>query len=105
MFDRLILHLRCMSAAWCCLVVPITAEPEHRIRFDNGTVRMYEVRLPKGHATLMHEHRADSFSVIFGDTEITNEPLEGAATESTFAAGRVGFASTAQGIDCISHPL
>lgn len=113
MFDRLILHLRCMSAAWCCLVVllvpsvavsqtpeqavPITAEPEHKIRFDNGTVRMYEVRLPKGHATLMHEHRADSFSVIFGDTEITNEPLGGAATESTFAAGRVGFASTAQG--------
>jgi hypothetical protein len=77
--------------------VPITAEPEHKIRFDNGKVRMYELRLAKGQATLMHEHRADSFSVIFRDTEITVELLGGAATRSAFSAGRVGFASTAQG--------
>lgn len=112
-FDSLNVRMHCLLTVSCSLaalvypafglartpeqVVPITAEPEHRIRFDNGTVRMYELRLPKGRATLMHEHRADSFSVIFGDTEITNELLAGAATRSTFAAGRVGFASTAQG--------
>ncbi len=77
--------------------VPITTEPEHKIRFDNGKVRMYELRLAKGQATLMHEHRADSFSVMFRDTEITVELLGGAATSSAFSAGRVGFASTAKG--------
>ena len=52
------------------------------------------VRLAKGQATLMHEHHADSFSVMFRDTEITVEPFGGAATRSAFSAGRVGFAST-----------
>lgn len=58
---------------------------------------MYELRLAKGQATLMHEHLADSFSVMFRDTEITVELLGGTATRSAFSAGRVGFASTAQG--------
>ena len=31
-------------------VVAITAEPDHKIRFDNGRVRMYEVT--RGHPTL-----------------------------------------------------
>jgi hypothetical protein len=31
------------------------------------------MRLAKGHATLMQEHFADSFSVIFGHTAITSE--------------------------------
>ncbi len=58
---------------------------------------MYEVRRAKGQATLMHEHLADSFSVIFRDTRISIELLDGATTNSSFSAGRVGFASTAQG--------
>jgi hypothetical protein len=112
MFDILSSQVRCLVAVSCCLVlvcscnglaqtpeqvVPITAEPEHKIRFDNGKVRMYEVRLAKGQATLMHEHLADSFSVIFRDTEISIELLDGATTNSSFSAGRVGFASTVQG--------
>lgn len=113
MFDNLNSRVHCLLTVSCCLVVllwpsnglaqspeqvvPITAEPDHKIRFDNGKVRMYEVRLAKGQATLMHEHRADSFSVIFRDTRISIEPLGGAATSSVFSAGRVGFASTAEG--------
>ncbi len=113
MFDIVSSQVRCLVAVSCCLLglvwpsnglaqtseqaVPITAEPEHKIRFDNGRVRMYEVRLAKGQATLMHEHLADSFSVIFRDTGISIELLDGATTNSSFSAGRVGFASTAQG--------
>jgi len=99
-------------AVYCCLavlgapsslgqtsegVVPITSEPDHKIRFDNGKVRMYEVFLPKGRGTLVHEHRADSFSVIFLDSEITNEPRGGTPTTFAVPAGAVGFASTALG--------
>jgi hypothetical protein len=79
-------------------VVSITAEPEHKIRFDNGQVRMYEVVLPKGKSTLVHEHRAGSFSVIFHNTEITNEPHGGKPVVFKRPAGFVGFASTAKGL-------
>jgi mannose-6-phosphate isomerase-like protein (cupin superfamily) len=78
-------------------VVPITAEPEHRIRFDNGKVRMYEVLLPKGRATLWHEHRADSFAIIIRATEFANEPYGKAPVALKLPAGVVGFASTANG--------
>ena len=79
-------------------VVPITSEPDHKIRFDNGRVRMYEVVLPRGKATLMHEHRADSFTVFFRTAEVTNEP-HGGVKPVVFnrTPGFVGFNSTAKG--------
>jgi len=78
-------------------VVAIDAEPNHKIRFDNGKVRMYEVTLASGQATLMHEHRADSFSVVFGNTEATNEPLGGKPRTAKVPSGLVVFSSTAKG--------
>ena len=79
-------------------VVPITSEPDHKIRFDNGRVRMYEVVLSKGKATLVHEHRADSFTVFFRTAEVTNEP-HGGGKPVVFnrTPGFVGFNSTVKG--------
>ena len=79
-------------------VVAITSEPNHKIRFDNGSVRMYEVVLPKGTATLVHEHRADSFTVFFRTAELTNEPHGGGKSlVISRTPGFVGFTSTAKG--------
>lgn len=78
-------------------VVPITSEPDHKIRFDNGRVRMYEVVLPKGKATLVHEHRADSFTVFFRTAEVTIEPHGGKPVVFKRTPGFVGFNSTAKG--------
>jgi hypothetical protein len=78
-------------------VVPITAEPDHKIRFDNGKVRMYEVVLPKGRTTLVHEHRADTFTVYFRSAEITNEPYAGKPVVVKKTPGFVGFNSTEKG--------
>jgi len=79
-------------------VVPITAEPDHKIRFDNGFVRMYELVLQKGRSTLMHEHRADSFTVSFGSAQLTIEPHGGGKPiVLNRTPGIVGFASTAKG--------
>jgi len=78
-------------------VVAITVEPEHKIRFDNGRVRMYEVKASKGKATLMHEHRADSFNVFFRAAQITNERYGEQPVVVNISAGQVGFASTAKG--------
>jgi len=78
--------------------VPITAEPDHRIRFDNGTVRMFEVVLPQGRATLMHEHLADNFTVSFRTARVLNEPHGGGEPRALEARpGIVGFSSTAAG--------
>jgi hypothetical protein len=78
-------------------VVAITSEPDHKFRFDDGKLRIYEVFLPKGKWTLPHEHRADSFTVFINSTEITNEPSGGKPVVVKIAGGRVGFASTAKG--------
>lgn len=72
-------------------VVPIEAEPNHKIRFDNGRVRVYEVVLAPGRATLMHEHRADSFAVILGSAEIFNQPRGGEPRNVKVSNGFVGF--------------
>jgi hypothetical protein len=78
-------------------VVPITAEPEHKVRFDNGRVRMFEVVLPKGKASLFHEHTADAFFVFFRTAEITSEPFRGKPVATRTPAGAVHFTSTATG--------
>lgn len=58
---------------------------------------MYELLLPGGKATLMHEHRADDFSVFFRASEITNVPYGGDPAVYRFPAGFVGFTSAAKG--------
>ena len=70
---------------------PVSAEPNHKIRFDNGAVRLYVVSLPAGKGTLMHEHRADSFSVIFSDAGMIVEPLGSEPMGYQPPAGFVGF--------------
>jgi len=78
-------------------VVPITSEPEHKIRFDNDRVRMIEVVLPKGKASLFHEHLHDAFFVFFRTAEITSEPFRAKPVATTTLAGAVHFTSTAGG--------
>lgn len=78
-------------------VVPITSEPDHKVRFDNGRVRMIEVVLPKGKATLFHEHRNDAFFVFFQTAEVTNEPFQGKPVATNISTGAVQFTSTSNG--------
>ena len=78
-------------------VVPVGAEANHKIRFDNGKVRMYEVLLSKGMGTALHEHALDNFAVILATTTRANEPKGGQRTVGPVQAGQVGFASTAKG--------
>lgn len=99
-------RLAALLACWLASLVPafaaetgvaISAEPQHKIRFDNGRVRIYEVFLPPGMATLVHEHRHDSFSVVFADAEMASELPGGPSLKFRVAAGAISFASTASG--------
>lgn len=79
------------------VVVAVTAEPNHRIRLDTGSVRIYEVQLSGGSSTAFHEHTKDSFSVLLNTTSRANEVRGGQRDIAQVKAGQVGFASTAKG--------
>jgi hypothetical protein len=95
---RSILRLALIAAVFACGLLPtssyaqaqakavsVSAEPHHRIRFDNGKVRMYEAVLPKGESTLWHRHSADGFQLFFSSSSVIVEPKGGpAATYPVF---------------------
>ncbi len=56
-------------------VVEITAEPFHKIRFDNGKVRLIELRIPRGKTTLYHTHHHDGFFVFCGASDVGFQKL------------------------------
>ena len=77
--------------------VPVSHEPTHQVRFDNGTVRIYDVVLQKGQWSLFHEHAADNFYVFFSATTQLFEFSDGRKGANLVKAGDVGFSSTQAG--------
>lgn len=82
-------------------VVPLSAEANHHLRFENGKVRVYELTLPKGKSSLPHEHSADNFTVFLSSSEANNEPINDPndALPASFPTrpGWVAFSSVASG--------
>lgn len=77
--------------------VPVSREPNHHVRFDNGVVRVYELQLAKGQWTLFHEHTADNFFVQMATTSQVIEYSDGRHLAKQLTAGDVAFASTDAG--------
>jgi len=78
-------------------VVPVAAEPSHKIRFDNGRIRVYEVLLSAGEQTLFHQHSADSVTLAFARTHIRNEFYEAASMGLDVRPQDIGYTSTEAG--------
>lgn len=78
-------------------VVPFASSPDHKARLDNSKVRLVELILPKGKATLFHEHRHDDFVVHFRTAKVANEPFGGKPAVIKIAAGSVFFNSVEKG--------
>jgi quercetin dioxygenase-like cupin family protein len=72
-------------------VVPITSEPSHHVRLENGKVRIIEALIPKGEKSLFHEHRFDGFFVFFKADGFVNEPYEGKPMSPSLQTGAVQF--------------
>jgi hypothetical protein len=79
------------------VVVPVYQESHHRVRFDNGIIRVYEVKIKKGESVLFHQHSADNFAVRITTSTIADQRLGGQSTVRLGKAGNVSFASTATG--------
>jgi|SRR5208337_4021757 len=71
--------------------VEITAEPHHRLIFQNQYVRVFDVVVSPKDATLMHDHRHDYVYVVLGSAEISNEVKGKAPVKVTLADGDVKF--------------
>jgi hypothetical protein len=78
-------------------VVPVSMEPDHHIRFDNGKVRVYDVHLVKGKWSQFHEHTWDNFFVFMHATTQAFEFSDGRHGTRQVKTGEVAFASTATG--------
>jgi len=77
--------------------LPVSMEPNHHIRFDNGRVRVYDVQVPKGTWTKFHEHTWDNFFVFIIPTTQAYEFSDGRHETREVKPGDVGFSSTATG--------
>jgi quercetin dioxygenase-like cupin family protein len=74
--------------------VPIEQEPAHRLVLQNEFVRVFEVRLPPGAATLWHVHRHDGASVRLSDAIIEDQPQDGPAETIRLHRGEVAYGAT-----------
>src|SRR5258706_14114952 len=73
--------------------VEITAEPHHHLTFENKSVRIFNVEIPRGSDTLTHWHRHDYIVVTLGAVEIVHTAKHKPPVTMKFAAGDTRFVS------------
>jgi quercetin dioxygenase-like cupin family protein len=69
----LFLILSAILAAQATKEVEITAEPHHRLVFENAQVRVFFVDVAPHTDTLLHTHRHDYIYVMLGASEVVNQ--------------------------------
>ena len=56
-------------------IVPIEEEPMHKLKFQNGHVRFFDVQLPPGYEGLWHSHVFDGVFVNISPSQTTAQDL------------------------------
>ena len=72
--------------------VEIKGEAHHHPKFENEFVRIWDVTVPAGEATLWHVHRNDNVVVTFADANLRLESATAAPVEAQWKFGEVRFA-------------
>ena len=72
--------------------VEISGEAHHHPKFENEFVRVWDVTVPAGEATLWHVHRNDNVVVTLGDANLRLETVTGPPSEAQWKSGEVRFA-------------
>ncbi|HEX8815161.1 MAG TPA: hypothetical protein VF753_06650 [Terriglobales bacterium] len=72
--------------------VEITAEPHHRMIYQNDWVRVFDVTIMPKDATQMHAHRHDYVFVTLGTAEVSNEVKGKPPVHLSLADGEARFA-------------
>lgn len=84
----------CGAQASTPAVVPIAQEPAHRLVLQNEYVRVFEIRLPPGEATLWHEHLHDGVSVRLTDATVEDQLKDGSVDGIRLRRGEVAYGAT-----------
>jgi len=71
--------------------VEITAEPHHRLVFENAQVRVFNVDVAPHTDTLLHRHRHDYLYVTLGDSEVVNAVQGKDPVTVNLQDGQTGF--------------
>jgi N-acyl-D-amino-acid deacylase len=71
--------------------VEISGEPRHHPKFENEFVRIWDVTVPAGDATLWHAHRNDNVVVTVGGASLRIETVGAAPAEVQWKFGDVRF--------------
>jgi quercetin dioxygenase-like cupin family protein len=72
--------------------VEIKGEAHHHPKFENDFVRIWDVTVPGGEATLWHIHRNDNVVITLAGASLRLENASGAPVESQWKFGEVRFA-------------
>jgi quercetin dioxygenase-like cupin family protein len=73
------------------LPVEISGEPHHHPKFENEFVRVWDVAVPAGEATLWHAHREDNVVVALGDASLRIETAGATPSEGVWKFAEVRF--------------
>jgi len=71
--------------------VPLAKEPRHHLKFENKYVRVFDVVVPPGDATLFHIHANDYAFVSIGDAKLKAEVLGSPAGDLIVKDGEARF--------------
>jgi quercetin dioxygenase-like cupin family protein len=87
----LLFSLTLLSSATAQAPVAIQKEPRHQLEFQNGCVRLFNVRIPPGDSTLFHTHENDNVGVKLTDAELNDVIPGGDPARVLVKRGAVAF--------------
>ena len=71
--------------------VPVRNEPRHHMKFENEYVRVFDVVVPPGDATLYHVHSNDYVFVSIGEATLKAQVLDGQPADLIVKDGETRF--------------
>lgn len=80
-----------LAAAATPRVVPITSEPHHRFKFENAFVRIFDVEVRPGDATLWHSHDHDYVFVMIGPSHVISDQPDGRSSDLRLENGEARY--------------
>lgn len=83
--------LSCLIVAPAQSPVPVLNEPRHHLKFENKYVRVFDVVVPPGDATLFHTHSDDYVFVSIGDANLKAEVMGSQPVDLILKDGEVRF--------------
>lgn len=71
--------------------IPATAEPMHRVVFENEVVRLLEVVVAVGATTAYHQHDMENVAVVIDGQKVSNQGLDATPVILDVARGHVVY--------------